>query len=131
MLAFGIGTLPAMLLTGFGAQTLGKLLRRRNVRRAAGVLLLVLGLLTLGQPLAKMLGRDGTPHQHHAPLQQRQLSPPQHGRVSPASAAYADVQATTRGVGANIGSRTMVWARSGPVDTNAMGTPTISAMRSR
>jgi sulfite exporter TauE/SafE len=63
MLAFGLGTLPAMLLTGLGAQALAKRMQHKGMRRGMGLLLCVLGLLTLAAPLAKNL--QSAPH-HHA-----------------------------------------------------------------
>ncbi len=62
MSVFGLGTMPAMVMTGIGAfrlsQTLG------NARRAAGFLLIVIGLITLAMPIENMLigGGNGMPH---------------------------------------------------------------------
>jgi len=50
MLAFGAGTMPAMLATAFGAQRFTALARRRGARQAAGVLLLLGAALTLAGP---------------------------------------------------------------------------------
>jgi sulfite exporter TauE/SafE len=49
MLAFGLGTLPNLLLMGVAAGSLAGWLRRRGVRRAAGVLVAGFGLFTLWQ----------------------------------------------------------------------------------
>lgn len=51
MVAFGLGTMPAMLLTGIGAMRLAHWMQRRGVRRFAGILLLIIGLLTITMPL--------------------------------------------------------------------------------
>ena len=63
MLAFGIGTMPAMLMTGLGALSLASFAGR--VRVFAGLLIVLLGLLTIGFPLTSLLGTDsGTMHHH-------------------------------------------------------------------
>ncbi|MET1076423.1 MAG: sulfite exporter TauE/SafE family protein [Pseudomonas sp.] len=50
MLAFGLGTWPVLLATGLAAERLTALLRRRGVRVAGGVLVLLFGLWTLPGP---------------------------------------------------------------------------------
>jgi len=55
MAAFGVGTMPAMLLTGLGAARLSSLMRRRGTRIGMGLLIVVLGLLTVAMPLARQL----------------------------------------------------------------------------
>ncbi len=64
MAVFGLGTMPAMVMTGIGAfrlsQTLG------NARRAAGVLLIVIGVVTLAMPVDKLfLSEPGEGHGMH------------------------------------------------------------------
>ncbi len=68
MLAFGLGTLPAMLLTGLSAQRFATFARRKSVRRGAGVVLIALGVLTVAQPLLAMTSSGGDAHHHHALL---------------------------------------------------------------
>ena len=51
MLAFGLGTLPTLLLAGFLASWLNEFLSRRVVRVVAGLLVLVLGLRGLWMAL--------------------------------------------------------------------------------
>jgi len=67
MTAFGLGTLPAMLLTGLGAAKLQATMKRRWARRGAGLLVIAMGLVTLWMPLAaifaSMTGNDA--HMHH------------------------------------------------------------------
>jgi len=53
MVAFGIGTMPAMLMTGLGAAQLAQLMRRRGARVGLGSLVVFLGLLTVAMPLLK------------------------------------------------------------------------------
>ena len=53
MIAFGIGTIPAMLMTGLGAAQLAQLMRRKDARIGFGLLVVVLGLLTIAMPLLK------------------------------------------------------------------------------
>ncbi len=55
MLAFGIGTTPAMLLTGLGAARLSQLMRDRRTRLGAGLLIVLLGILTLMMPISAMM----------------------------------------------------------------------------
>ena len=50
MLAFGLGTWPVLLATGMAAERLTALLRRRGVRMAGGLLVILLGLWTLPGP---------------------------------------------------------------------------------
>jgi sulfite exporter TauE/SafE len=53
MVAFGIGTMPAMLMTGLGAAQLAQLMRRKGARIGLGLLVVLLGLLTIAMPLLK------------------------------------------------------------------------------
>ena len=62
MLAFGIGTAPAMLLTGLGAARLSLLMQQRRTRLGAGLLIVVLGILTLAMPVLNVFASGG--HQH-------------------------------------------------------------------
>ena len=50
MLAFGLGTWPVLLATGMAAERLTTLLRRRGVRMAGGLLVILFGLWTLPGP---------------------------------------------------------------------------------
>lgn len=50
MLTFGLGTLPVLLATGMAAERLTELLRKRGVRMAGGVLVMLFGLWTLPGP---------------------------------------------------------------------------------
>jgi sulfite exporter TauE/SafE len=50
MLAFGVGTWPVLLATGLAAERTHALLRRRSVRVAGGLLVIVFGLWTLPGP---------------------------------------------------------------------------------
>ncbi len=50
MLAFGLGTLPVLLATGLAAERLTALLRRRGIRIAGGLLVILFGLWTLPGP---------------------------------------------------------------------------------
>ena len=63
MLAFGIGTTPAMLLTGLGAARLAQLMQNRRTRLGAGLLIVMLGILTLLMPITALLSPG--PHSHH------------------------------------------------------------------
>ncbi|WP_449124120.1 sulfite exporter TauE/SafE family protein [Pseudomonas viridiflava] len=50
MLAFGLGTWPVLLATGLAAERTTSLLRKRSVRAAGGVLVILFGLWTLPGP---------------------------------------------------------------------------------
>ena len=50
MLVFGLGTWPVLLATGMAAERLTALLRRRGVRMAGGLLVVLFGLWTLPGP---------------------------------------------------------------------------------
>ncbi|WEK32596.1 MAG: sulfite exporter TauE/SafE family protein [Candidatus Pseudomonas phytovorans] len=50
MLAFGAGTWPVLLATGLAAERVNALLRRRSVRVAGGVLVMLFGVWTLPGP---------------------------------------------------------------------------------
>lgn len=50
MLAFGIGTWPVLIATGLAAERLTALLRKRGVRTAGGVLVMLFGLWTMPGP---------------------------------------------------------------------------------
>jgi len=58
MLAFGAGTLPAVLLAGIAAQQLARFLQRRQVRVALALLIIVFGVWTIW-------GASGHSHGHH------------------------------------------------------------------
>lgn len=58
MLAFGLGTLPTVLATGFIAQQLSGLLQRRQIRWSLALLVILFGLWTIWG------GGHGS-HQHH------------------------------------------------------------------
>ncbi|MGH8353410.1 MAG: sulfite exporter TauE/SafE family protein [Pseudomonas sp.] len=60
MLAFGLGTWPVLLATGLAAERLTALLRRRGVRVAGGLLVILFGLWTLPGPhQAWLMGHGG------------------------------------------------------------------------
>ena len=59
MLAFGIGTLPAVLVAGAAAQQLAKILQQRQIRIALSLLIIVYGLWTIYGGMAG--------HAHHQP----------------------------------------------------------------
>ncbi|OEC36375.1 hypothetical protein SAMN05216600_101472 [Pseudomonas cuatrocienegasensis] len=50
MFTFGLGTLPVLIATGLAAERLTALLRRRGVRMAGGMLVILFGLWTLPGP---------------------------------------------------------------------------------
>jgi len=62
MIAFGIGTMPAMVMTGLGAAKLSQLMRRRGTRVGLGLLIVVLGVLTIAMPVSAWLAPQA--HQH-------------------------------------------------------------------
>ncbi len=64
MIAFGLGTLPAMLLTGLGAMRLTRFFSRRGTRFGAGLLIVIAGLLTLAMPVSNLFVPDSGNHHH-------------------------------------------------------------------
>ncbi|WP_069084651.1 sulfite exporter TauE/SafE family protein [Pseudomonas sp. TCU-HL1] len=74
MLAFGVGTLPVLVATGLAAERLTALLRRRGVRIAGGLLVILFGLWTLPGPhQAWLMGHGG--HGGSATSSEHQHSP--------------------------------------------------------
>jgi uncharacterized protein len=67
MLAFGAGTLPAMLSTGLGAAQLSRFARQRNARLGLGLVICALGILTVAMPLASRLFPSAHPHMQERP----------------------------------------------------------------
>lgn len=70
MLAFGIGTLPAMLSMGFLSESLMVKLRKKSLRLIAGVLVIVMGVITIIAPWSHRnhihhAGVGNESHQHH------------------------------------------------------------------
>ena len=67
MLAFGLGTMPAMVSTGLGAAKLSAMISRYRI--GAGLLIIVLGLATLAMPLQMTTsGGDHSGHTQHQGL---------------------------------------------------------------
>jgi len=64
MIAFGIGTMPAMIMTGISASRLSQFLSRK--RLGAGLLIVLIGALTMAMPVMKLSGDadNGTHSQH-------------------------------------------------------------------
>jgi sulfite exporter TauE/SafE len=62
MFAFGIGTLPAMVMSGLGAAQLSTFMRRRGTRIGLGLLIVILGLLTIAMPVAKLMSPEMPQH---------------------------------------------------------------------
>ncbi len=67
MIAFGLGTLPAMIATGISASKLARFMSGK--RLGAGLLIIVLGLATIAMPVLKFTRAD------------RQMDHGQHGRM--------------------------------------------------
>jgi sulfite exporter TauE/SafE len=61
MLAFGLGTMPAMILTGLGASRMSSLVRRNKL--GIGFLIVMLGIATLAMPVLGFF--DASTHQGH------------------------------------------------------------------
>ena len=60
MIAFGLGTMPAMILSGLSAARVAVFVGRNRV--AAGLLIAVLGVATMALPLMGMLAEDAHVH---------------------------------------------------------------------
>ena len=61
MISFGLGTMPAMIATGISASRLSQFMSRN--RLGAGLLIVLLGALTLAMPVMSMSG-DPQPSEH-------------------------------------------------------------------
>lgn len=57
MIAFGLGTMPAMLATGVSASKLAGFISGK--RLGAGLLIVLLGLVTMAMPAMKLIGTQG------------------------------------------------------------------------
>ncbi len=65
MIAFGIGTMPAMIATGVSASKIAQFMNAK--RLGAGLLIVVLGLATIGHPIMKLTSSNGgMDHSHHS-----------------------------------------------------------------
>ena len=65
MIAFGLGTMPAMIMTGISASKLSQFMSRK--RLGAGLLIVLIGLLTLAMPVMKFTSDAGDgAHSHHS-----------------------------------------------------------------
>jgi sulfite exporter TauE/SafE len=63
MLAFGLGTMPAMIATGLSASQLAQFMNRN--RLGAGLLIMLIGIATIAMPAIKMTdSRDRSTHEH-------------------------------------------------------------------
>lgn len=65
MLAFGIGTLPAMLSVGFIGQKMLSQFREKKYRMISGIVIITMGILTILMPLQHFYTEE-TQHQHHS-----------------------------------------------------------------
>jgi sulfite exporter TauE/SafE len=63
MLAFGLGTMPAMMATGLSALKLSQFMSRR--RLGAGLLIVLIGLATIAMPVMKLSGSQDHPVRQH------------------------------------------------------------------
>ena len=61
MIAFGLGTMPAMVATGVSASRLAQFMSRRRV--GAGVLIILMGIATTAMPIMKL--SDSADSMHH------------------------------------------------------------------
>ena len=80
MMAFGLGTLPAMVAAGAAAGSLQRFTRSRNIRRVSGALLVILGIWTAAYPLKGLVGGTRGHAQHHMSV--LHPAPPEHYSVS-------------------------------------------------
>lgn len=64
MIAFGLGTIPAMVLSGLSASKLSAFMSRN--RLGAGLLIVLLGIATLAMPAIGALGGAGDTRHHHS-----------------------------------------------------------------
>lgn len=62
MIAFGLGTLPAMVATGVGAAKLAQFMSRK--RLGAGLLIILIGIATIAMPVMKFARTNDMQHDH-------------------------------------------------------------------
>ncbi len=76
MLAFGVGTMPAMIATGLGAFRLSHFAGRS--RMVAGLLIVLLGIATMAMPVRHFLPGEGEhgQHEHGATMSASPVSSP-------------------------------------------------------
>ena len=72
MLAFGLGTMPAMIATGLSASKLSATMSRH--RRGAGLLIILIGLATLAMPVMKLATTSGGGQHGHQHMSQPDTS---------------------------------------------------------
>ena len=78
MLFFGLGTVPALLLVGVGANLIS--VRWRNqLFRLAALLVIVLGIVTVMRGVSALRSEGATPHLHRHSAVER-ASPPENGK---------------------------------------------------
>lgn len=65
MMAFGLGTLPAMVAAGAAAGALQRITRSQNLRRVSGALLVVLGAWTAAYPIKGLISSPHATGHHH------------------------------------------------------------------
>ena len=65
MLVFWLGTMPALWLAGSSAARLSAWRNRRPVRRAAGALMIVIGVFALAAPVQRLVGSHHADHVSH------------------------------------------------------------------
>jgi len=65
MLAFGVGTLPAVMGAGMFTGLLASMARAKHLRQITGVLIIVMALATLLWPMNNVGGQEG--HEQHSP----------------------------------------------------------------
>jgi sulfite exporter TauE/SafE len=71
MIAFGLGTMPAMVLTGLGASRLARFMGRKRV--GAGLLIVLIGIATIAMPVMNLSHAEGgMQHGNHPMPPQRQ-----------------------------------------------------------
>ena len=73
MLAFGLGTLPAMLTTGLLAAQLNNFIRHKQVRNLAAIMMIAMGLWILWGNGQHLLGHDHGSHGDHSQMDHSQM----------------------------------------------------------
>ena len=65
MLAFGVGTLPAVMGAGLFTGLLASMARAKHLRQIAGILIIAMALVTAFWPMAHHVHDNHTGHEHH------------------------------------------------------------------
>ena len=65
MLAFGLGTMPSMVLTGLFSKAIFNMAKKNHIRRVAGIIIVLMGAASFYLNLQSTISPGGQEHEHH------------------------------------------------------------------